>query len=238
MMLKPMLDLASYWKDSVLTYAIYPTAQANEFSVIADVTIENKIETWYGKNRDEIASHIDEKGYRISIGTFKQLRVMRRPVQGQGGTSLIQQVRDRGDGTYDFILTTGKNYIPKAQDIVYFNGQYYDGGTRRKIGSALDYTLSFSKNNAPIGEKYFKIGNTPRVFADLSGVTYLYLGNGLYAEVVYLKETRLFTVEETGTIANLRRKWENSGSAIDYASYYNALCKALEDLQGGLIVDV
>ena len=45
MMLKPMLDLASYWKDSILTYAIYPTAQANEFSVIADVTIENKIES-------------------------------------------------------------------------------------------------------------------------------------------------------------------------------------------------
>ena len=240
MMVRSFTNLPHYWQDSTMTYAIYSEAKMSDFSAISDVKITDTIETWIGQNRDEIAAHVDEKGYRISIGDFYYLKVEERPIRGRVDSD-IGSVADTGGGIYKFTLKDGRNFIPSPEVIVYHNGYYYDGRTKRRIGTELDYNLNFTQNNSEaidMNGQYSTVQTNGRILlTNLKSVTYLYLGNGLYADVVYQKETRTFTVEESGYIALLKKTWQDSNLTADYEIYYAALCEALEDLQEGLVID-
>jgi hypothetical protein len=62
----------------------------------------------------------------------------------------------------------------------------------------------------------------------------MYIGNAVYADVVYSFFTNYYVVEREGTVlANMRKKWENAvvtnseDADILYAEYYSTLCDAL-----------
>jgi len=188
MMVRSFTNSPHHWQNSILTYATYSEAKMSDFSAIASVSVNDVIETWIGQSRDEIAAHVDAKGYRISLGDFYYLKVEERPVRGSVETD-IREVRDIGGGIYEFILGDGRKYNPTPDVIIYHNGQYYDGRTRRKIGAKLDYSLNFTQNHADAVDmdgQYSTVHTNGRmVFTNLKGVTYLYIGNGLYANVVY-----------------------------------------------------
>ena len=69
---------------------------------------------------------------------------------------------------------------------------------------------------------------------NLNNVTYLYLGNGLFADIVYQFTTKYYTVEEENhSIKKLRETWEkNPDDIAAYEKYYDALINALHAIGG------
>ena len=81
--------------------------------------------------------------------------------------------------------------------------------------------------------QYFSTNTSGRIIlTDLKNINYLWLGNAVYADVVYQFTTRYFTVEKADNshIALLRKAWESDIDDSDkYQAYYSTLISALGD---------
>ena len=232
----PLVYLQSYnktgsaWQNATVTYAYYVDAAVTDFSIIDRVEIVDKIEQWIGSNRDEIAAHLDTEKIRHSIGTIYYLKVATRPQH------TVTDIRSVGN-KYQFL--DGSNiYNPSPEVIVkYVNGnniQYFDGRTSKEIKN-LDYTFDMLNDDPGVAMdgQYFSTNTNGRIIlTDLKNINYLWLGNAVYADVVYQFSTRYFTIEKADNshIALLRKAWESDINDSDkYQAYYSTLISALGD---------
>lgn len=233
----PLVYLQSYnktgsaWQNATVTYAYYVDAAVTDFSIIDRVEIVDKIEQWIGSNRDEIAAHLDAEKIRHSIGTIYYLKVATRPQH------TVTNIEPIGGNKYKFL--DGSNvYNPSPEVIVkYVNGnniQYFDGRTSKKIDN-LDYTFDMLNDDPGVAMdgQYFSTNTNGRIIlTDLKNINYLWLGNAVYADVVYQFTTRYFTIEKADNshIALLRKAWESDIEDNDkYQAYYSTLISALGD---------
>jgi hypothetical protein len=70
------------------------------------------------------------------------------------------------------------------------DNNYYDGRTKTLIGQTLDYNLDISNNEKHDGNliagQYSSIKTAGRmILTNLADIKYMYLGNALYADIVY-----------------------------------------------------
>lgn len=234
----PLVYLQSYnktgsgWQNATLTYGYYVDFVATDFSIIDKVEIVDRVERWIGSNADEIIAHLDEKQIRHSIGTIYYLNVMTRPHHTVTSATLIE------GNKYKF-MDGSKVYNPTDEVIVkVVNGnttRYFDGRTSTLI-EKLDYNFDMTKNGEPgsdMSGQYFSTHTNGKiVLTDLQNITNLYLGNALYADIVYQFATRYFTVEKdpNSQLALLRKAWEDDPTNQNkYNKYYTALVNALGD---------
>lgn len=228
--LQPRSQTSAAWGGAVLTYAQYAEASIEPFSIIENVTVEDKIDTWIGRNRDEIAIHLDKgrtEQIRESIGNVYYLKVQERPIV------TVFSVEKSTGGKY--IFWDGSNeYHPTADVIVKCNNNYYDGRTKTLIGQTLDYNLDISNNEKHDGNliagQYSSIKTAGRmILTNLADIKYMYLGNALYADIVYQLNTRYYTFE-TGNILQWRQEWEADPENLTlFNQYYNALISAYNE---------
>ena len=223
------------WYNGTLLYANYVDTIPGEFSAIDRVEIEDRIEQWIGRNTDEIYIRLDSKGIRNLFGTFYYIKVMSRP-------QIKAQAIEREGGYYIFKDGEGEIYNPSPEVIVVDNNKYYDGRTHTLMNE-LNYNFKLgSDDTTNMQGQNYSLQTTGRiVLTDVGNVSYMYIGNAVYADVVYSFFTNYYVVEREGTVlANMRKKWENAvitGSEdadILYAEYYSTLCDALYQ-QGGLV---
>lgn len=222
-------NLGATWQDATLTYGYYVTAAVNDFSIVDRVEIVDKIEQWIGVNRDEIEAHLDSEKVRNSIGTIYYLKVATRPIH------TVTSAKQSGN---KYVFKDGSTiYNPTKEVIVkYDNGsrvQYFDGRSSQLMES-LNYTFDLLQGDeaaTDMSGQYFSTNTNGRiVLTDLSNISYLYLGNALYADVVYQYATRYFTIEADANsqLAKYRVAWEaDPTNASKYNTYYSALVAAL-----------
>lgn len=228
------------WSGAVLTYAQYTEATIEPFSIIEDVKIEDKIDTWIGQNRDEIEAHLDKGIYnsvfnlasplRESIGNVYYLKVQERPVVTVLSVTAIE------GGKYRF-WDGSKEYHPTIDVIIKCNDKYYDGWTRKLIGSSLNYTFDITNNKTDDGSlisgQYSSIRTAGRmILTNLSDIKYMYLGNALFIDIVYQLNTKYYTFE-TGKLLQWRQDWEKDPENYSlFEKYYRALVSTYEATMG------
>lgn len=218
---------------ATLTYASYTSTAADSFSLVHDIKIEDCIERWIGNGEDQIAAHVDEKEYRIAIGSIYYLRIEERP------TNEVMSVKQKTDGTYRFYQSGTIEFNPTDEIMVICDGEYYDGKTKKKM-SQVDYTLDYADSSSvDMGGQIGAIHTNGRItLTNLSNVSYLRLGNGLYADIVYQKSTKYYTFEQAPSyLYDLRKQWETTGLESHYNTYYEALCREIAARSEGMTVD-
>lgn len=226
--LQPRAQTSAAWAGAILTFAKYTEALIEPFSIIADVKIEDKIDTWIGQGRDEIGAHLDKgrpEQIRESIGNVYYLKVQERPI------ITVTSVKKSTDNKYTF-WDGNQEYNPPSSDIlIKCDNNYYDSRTRELIGPVLDYNLDISNNEKNDGSlitgQYSSIKTAGRIIlTNLADIKYMYLGNALYADIVYQLNTKYYTFE-TGSILWWRQKWEADPDNLTlFNQYYNALIAA------------
>lgn len=217
---------ASAWQNATITYGYYVDTAVSDFSIIDRVEIVDKIERWIGL--DELKNHLDTQQIRHSIGTIYYLNVATRPQHTVTKREEIEGGRFR---FYDGSVT----YNPTEEVIVkYVNGdtvEYFDGRYSTKIDK-LDYTFDMIEDGeaTDMSGQYFSTNTHGKIIlTDLKNISYLKLGNAIYADIVYQFTTRYFTVEKdpNSQLALLREKWESYPMNEDN-DYYTALIEALD----------
>ena len=223
--------LGATWRNATLTYGYYTVGATTDFSVIHKVEVVDKIEQWIGRNQDEISLHLDKYKIRHDIGTIYYLKVAVRPQHEV--TEAIAQDNNK------YIFKEGDTiYNPSPEVIVKcVNGnkvEYFDGKTSTKI-SSLDYSFNMLNDDTSIdmAGQTFSVQTLGRtILTDLHNINYLYLGNALYADIVYQFSTKYFTVEQdpNSYVTLLRVQWEQNPSNLNlYERYYSALVQALQE---------
>jgi hypothetical protein len=151
----------------------------------------------------------------------------------------VTEVKNSTGGKQIF-YEDGLIYRSTPDTLVLCNGKYYDGRTTELIGTAdkINYNFKMKINNADAdmnGQDNDMVTTNGRIMLNnLNNVTYLYLGNGLFADIVYQFTTKYYTVEEENhSIKKLREVWENNPDDIAaYEKYYDALINALHAIGG------
>jgi hypothetical protein len=180
---------------TTLTVGYYADVRLNAFGLIDDIVIADKIESWIGQQRDEIAAHLDEYKVRNSIGTIYYLKVQER------FTHEVSEVRKGAGGTYTF-HEGDTEYKPTPDTLVLCDNKYYDGRTLKLIGTYEDIDFNFTmKTNDTITDMGGQVNDMITthgriVLSNLNNVDYLYLGNGLFVDIVYQFITKYYTIEK------------------------------------------
>lgn len=249
----------SYWdQNTVLNYFTHKETGLMNFSHIDSVNVRDAIKTYIGDNSSVVEKIIDPEGILTNIGTIYHLKVRARPI-----IPISRAVRV--DGEYKFYIDTGE-YSPTPEQLLRCEEGdqviYYDADTKLKLGTRkqVDFTFELNKGEGKVDmsgietlradELNEALGLTNEkdklrnvdgrlILTDLSGVNYLYLGNGVYADIVYQEVTRVYTVEITpGTeIFKLKEKWKLTGSQAAYEQYYRELLNWCQTVGGDKIVD-
>ena len=225
------------WRGAILTYGYYVAPLDVPFSIIDNISTNDKIECWIGQNRDEIAAHVDTYRIKESIDKIFYLKIQERPVRDD-----VTEVIPSSGGRHVF-KKDGVIFNPSPDAIIEYNQQYYDGRTTALMGNRdkIDFRFSMSNNaTADMDGQYYETINTNGriILTELDNINYLYLGNGLYADVVYQATTKYYSVEKYGIVKYYKDLWEQNPSDLAaYERYYNSLINALEQQQGGLSVD-
>ena len=218
-----------------LDYAVYKTETQTSFSYINAISFNDITAQWVGENKEIINNLLDPDRIIKSIGLVYSLKVRKR---------LIVDVDARINEKF-YKNNTVFTYGPT--DIIRCDGILYDGKTNTPISGELDCTFSIYKNEP---DKVIDLAGPGQnnsltdpivdglvTYLNLPGLDYLYLGNGVYAEIFYQEVEREYTVETVDPVKTLKQIWKNTNTPVTFTAYYTALKKALEQQTGGLIIN-
>lgn len=246
----------SYWREgSIINYTTYKPQSSVNFSLIDSISVKDQVRQIIGNNESAISKLTDTNNALVSLGLIHYLKVSARPIIPVDEVNLASDTEQ-----YSFKIG-GVYHTPTIEEILKYKDKnsgdvvYYDGNTRRPLGTLedIDFTFGLYSWSNKIDMKGSLANNTltttpekPKddgdiskilqctsgrlVLKNLSDVDNLWLGNGLYADIAYQEISRVYTIEETeGTrIYNLKKEWETKKTSEAYEEYYNALMAYIE----------
>ena len=247
----------AYWPPgSTVNYATYRAEGLTNFSLIDSISITDQIRRLFGKNQKEVDNLIENKKLIKSIGQVYYLNISKRPI-----IPFVDRVELTADGWYRFFIgdtpysTVSPEEIICCKDIPTNTIYYYDGKTRRRIGTENDmnFTFRLRKNEDLIdlegvvttGKIVPIEGSDPMrevggriVLTNVQNVDELFLGNGLFADIAYQEINKTYTIETVnGPIKDYKEIWEETELQDDWETYYTALENYLKGVEGDLIID-
>ena len=240
----------SQWlPNATLVYGQYLNYETEDFGHIHSVQIKDKIAQWIGKDRTEIDVHLDKDQILQSIGMVYYLNISKRPI-----VLSLSDVEANGDGTYTFKEGT-VIYHPGNNELIYYEGNYYDGETRRLIGPEVDFsfrlrkddelmdlrgTLDLTSNISEVlGCKDVTTTGGRLIMTNVEDIDALYLGRGLYVDIAYQEINKTYTIETVkGSEVQVAKEiYDNNKTNVNWNIYYEALKNYLKTLEGGLNID-
>lgn len=237
------------WEDAVLLYGYYTEKAYTSFSSISNVTIDDKVAQWMGTDRDEVAPLLDKQKVLYAFGKVYYLKVAEKVENYLGVVSYVPEY-NIANGRWNYMNQAGA--VVDATPEVYLSYRTEENGPKYyciyNIGSpqriAPDKTLKITYTTGDIdtidvaGQQLSVTTSGRIVLTELSDVESIYLGSGLYADIVYQFITKEYSVETTNDyVAAKKAIWLASGSTKDFDIYYDALISALKIEEGSLIVD-
>lgn len=223
---------------SHILYGYYDKSLPTTKSFIARMDIEDRIEQYIGKSN--IQNNLLEKlnNVRTQLGNFYYIRITRRNVEQLYANSKNNEYyydrafnykyTDWNAATLYYICTKDE----KNQDV----WSWYNGSISKPLGEnetptykavlnnqILNYS-DFSRNlmqQEDIDKKIEKVETAARYdeITNAGPIEYLYLGNGLIADIVYQLKTTEYSIEYTDpTIIAAKELWLKKKD-----EYYNAL---------------
>lgn len=242
----------NYWHPDVkLTYAKYLNYELDSFSYIHSISSKDNISQWIGKNRAEIPHYLGSNDIFKSIGLVYLLSINKRPI-----TVSVTVEGPNADGVYTF-KEGDVNYSSGNNELIYYNGYYYDGGTKRLIGTEnnINFDVQLREDDQRINLLGVLTGQNDRlpelncdyitntggriVLTNVHDLDYLWLGNGLYVDIAYQEIEKLYSIEldPNSQIYEYKQKWQQTGLNSWWTKYYNSLKEYLTKEEGGLIID-
>lgn len=237
----------NHWlPQATLVYSNYARFEIDDFSDIKSISTTDKIDQWIGHNTSAVNEHLDSEKILKNIGLVYYLNVSKRPINKS-----VTAIRNGGE--YDF-YEDDVVYHPGKNELIYYNGVYYDGEKKQMINGPLNFDFQLRLKDdiinlkgldeedfvLNIDDKETLIGTGGRIIlTNVTNVDSLFLGNGLFIDIAYQEIEKTYCVEETPghVVYKAKQKWENTKSPNDYEIYYNLLVDSLQNKGGGLIVD-
>lgn len=239
----------SYWlPGATLIYGQYLNYEVEDFSYIHSISITDKIAQWIGRDRNEIDFRLDEKKILKSVGMVYYLNISKRPI-----VISLSDVVPNGDGTYTF-KEGNVIYHPGNNELIFFEGNYYDGETRRLIGPEVDFSFKLRADDIPIdmqgvSDLTSDIGDVLGcdsitstggriIMSNVSDVDALYMGRGVYADIAYQEIHKTYSIEFVvgSDVKDAKDRYEDNKTPSNWEAYYEALDTYLQS-QGGLIIN-
>lgn len=237
------------WDDAVLTYAYYVDREYSALSTIEKIDIDDKVEQWIGMDKDKFDEIIDEQKVLYSVGRIYYLKVTEKSENYIGEVTTLPTY-NIGNGCWQYIDLSGATKKASSDIVLSYrtvvNGPKYYCVYRQSEAKtqAPDKTLKISYSNGKTdivdmaGQELSVATDGKVILTDLTNVTGIYLGKGVYADIVYQYLTKQYTVETTNTnLAAKKKTWLASGKQADFDAYYESLINALRINEGSLIVD-
>lgn len=233
-----------------LTYAQYVNREIESFSYLHSVNSIDRIEQWIGNNEPEIPNHLDPKQILKSIGQIYYLNISKRHIR----KDITEVVWNSTKREYEFFIAKNE-YKSGFNELIYFENNYYDGKTKQKINTQLNFTCQLRENEPFIDfsgttiningagtikdcESIADVGGR-LILTNIKNIDHLFIGNGLFVDIAYQELNKTYTVEvtENHPVKIAKDKWEQTQSGIDYQDYYNLLANFVKEQEGDLIID-
>lgn len=241
--------ISDTWDDAVLTYAYYIDKEYSALSTIEKLNIDDKVEQWIGMDKDKFDEIIDEKQILYSVGKIYYLKVMEKPETYLGEVTTPPKYNS-GNRRWAYTDLSGATRETTPEMILSYrektNGpKYYCVyGTSIQSTTPPSQILKLTYQNGKTdivdmgGQDLSVITDGRIVITDLNNIAGIYLGKGVYADIVYQYITKQYTIETTNlNIRDKKKVWLASGRQEDFDIYYNALVNALKANEGSMIVD-
>lgn len=241
--------LSDSWEDAILTYAYYVDKEYSALSTIEKLDIDDRVEQWIGMDKDKFDEIIDENKVLYSVGRIYYLKISEKP-ENYIGEITVEPKYNIGNGCWQYVDPSGATKVVTSDVILSYrtsaNGpKYYCVYRSSEPKTQIpNKTLKISYSNGKVdtvdmdGQGLTVATDGRVILTDLTNVTGIYLGKGIYADIVYQYITKQYTIETTNTnIANKKATWLASGKQADFDAYYKALINALKINEGSLIVD-
>lgn len=240
--------ISDTWDDAVLTYAYYIDKEYSALSTIEKLNIDDKVEQWIGMDKDKFDEIIDEKQILYSVGKIYYLKVMEKPETYLGEINIIPEFQDNNCWTYIDSNGVKKETTPgmilsyrrNANGPKYYCVYQTDEPLRTAPSQIFKLTYTNGKTDIiDMGGQESSVATDGRIIiTDLNNIAGIYLGKGVYADIVYQYITKQYTVESTNqNIISKKENWLATRSQADFNAYYTALINALKINEGSLIVD-
>lgn len=237
------------WEDAILTYAYYVDKEYSALGTLEKLNIDDKVEQWIGQDKDKFDEIIDENKILYSVGRIYYLKVSEKPETYLGEVTTLPQY-NIGNGRWRYTDLSGATKEATSETILSYRTSakgpkyYCTYKTSSPKTQIPDKTLKISYSNGKIdtidmdGQELSVTTDGRVILTDLTNVTGIYLGKGIYADIVYQYITKQYTIETTNSgVASKKAAWIASGKQEDFDIYYKSLVNALKINEGSLIVD-
>lgn len=241
--------ISDSWDDAILTYAYYVDKEYSALSTIEKINIDDRVEQWIGMDKDKFDELIDEQKVLYSVGRIYYLKVTEKSENYIGEVTTLPTY-NIGNGCWQYIDLSGTTKKVSSDTILSYQTvasgpKYYCVYRQSEATTQVpDKTLKISYSNGKTdivdmaGQELSVVTDGRVILTDLTNVTGIYLGKGVYADIVYQYLTKQYTVETTNTnLAQKKATWIASGKQSDFEIYYESLINALKINEGSLIVD-
>ena len=213
--------LSGLTPEAQLFYSIYEDPEFTSFSYVDSVDIIDQTSQWIGSNRVEIETRF-KYPLKESLGLIYYLKLSKKSI-----VEVDNVTKNADNRTYSFSIG-GSSYAPKDTEILKYNDTYYSGETLLKIDGDIDYNFQLREK-----DKMTILIDDYIIYNNISNVDYLYLGNGLYADLTYQIAKKTYTVE---TSSHFSKNWDQLTLSSEKRNYYDKLQSLLGDTEGGLII--